>query len=440
MPTKTLTDAVTKRKPPASGTVEIWDTVVPGLHLRIHAGGRRTYSVMTRLAPSGRQIRRRLGTTDSLTLAEARDEARAVIKDAARGIDSAGKATRVEAARQAQRELERANANTFRSVAEAYLGDTGRHGAGGRKSRHLIERSLENHAMPRFGDRAIGDILRSEVKDVLRELVAAGQPIAANRLLGYLKRVFRWAVEADKIAASPVADLDRPAAERSRDRVLTDGELAEIWRACGELSKAHGGAIRLMILTGARRTEAGGLLRSEISNDGLTWTLPAARSKNGRAHLVPLAELARDVIADVPEIKSDKDATEHVFTLDGKRAVNGWSKIKVRLDRKIAEARAKAAGVKLDMDKHAMSGWTLHDLRRTLVTGMIETLGIAPHVVEAVVNHVSGSARAGVAGTYNRSVLLPQRREALEAWARHIEALVAGKAAPSNVTRLTEHA
>ena len=434
MPTLTLTDAVTKRKAPASGTLELWDTVVPGLALRVHSGGKRSYCVTTRI--NGRQVRRTIGSTATHTLAEARGEARGIIKDAARGIDSASKAARQEAAWQARREAERASANTFRSVAEAYIADPGRHGAARNKSKRLIERSLENHAMPHFGDRAIGDIHRSEIKDVLRALVAAGKPVAANRLLGYLKLVFKWAVHADKIEASPIADLDKPAAEQSRDRVLTDAELVEIWPACDELSKAHGGAIGLMLLTGARRTEAGGLRRSELSEDGATWTLPAGRSKNGRPHIVPLAGLARDVIAAVPEIKADKDATDHVFTLDGKRAVNGWSKTKMRLDRKIADARAEAAGEELDPDKHSMPSWTFHDLRRTLVTGMIETLGIAPHVVEAVVNHVSGASRSGVAGVYNKSVLLPQRREALEAWAKHIEAIVTVAERPSNVATL----
>ena len=182
--------------------------------------------------------------------------------------------------------------------------------------------------------------------------------------------------------------------------------------------------MRLLILTGCRRNEVGGMRRSELSEDGETWSLPGERTKNGLAHIVPLPELARAVIASVPQI----DDNEHVFAVDGVRRVNGWAHIKGRLDATIAEAGAP------------LPGWTFHDCRRTVVTRMIETLGIRPDVVERLVNHVSGQSRAGVAGVYNRAEMLPQRREALEAWAEHVRALVAGEAAPSNVTRLREHA
>lgn len=424
-----LTDRNINTKLPAKGTLELWDTVTPGLALRIHSGGKRSYCVTTRLVPDGKQIRRTIGSTDSHKLAEARDAAREIIRNAGKGIDSASREARQEAARKAKVERERSKANSFRSVVEGYLADTGRHGGEHMKSKKLVEQRIELHAMPTFGDWPIADISRSDVKDLLRDMVK-DKPIAANRLLGNLKLVFKWAVEADKIEASPIADLDKPAAERSRDRVLTDDELVEIWHGCGKLSKAHCGAIRLMMLTGARRAEGSGLRRSEIK--GVDWNLPADRSKNGLPHVWPLPALAIEVIESVDQI-DDGDA---VFTFDGETPVNGWSKVKARLDRKIGEARAEAAGEKYDPKKHDMAHWTFHDLRRSLVTHMVEDLGIAPHVTEAVINHVSGVSRAGVAGTYNRSVLLPQRKEALEAWARHIAALVAGVKPAENVARL----
>jgi integrase len=383
----------------------------------------------------GRQIRRTIGTTDSHKLSEARDEARKIIADAAKGMDTASREARRAAARAAQVAAERASADSFRSCVEGYLNDPGRRGGAKMKSRTLVEQRLENHAMPRFGDRPIGEIARSEIKDLLRDLVKAGKPTAANRLLGNLKLVFKWAVEGDKIESSPIVDLERPADESSRDRVLTDAELVEIWRGCEGLSRAHAGAIRLMLLTGARRSEAGGLRRSELA-DGV-WNLPAARSKNGRPHIVPLSDLVRQIVEGVPQI----EGADLVFTLDGETAINGWSKIKARLDKVIGQARAAASGETYESEKHDLSPhWTFHDLRRTLVTGMIESLGIAPHVVEAVVNHVSGQSRAGVAGVYNRSVLLPQRREALQAWSQHIAGLVAGATPAANVARLTRRA
>ena len=152
---------------------------------------------------------------------------------------------------------------------------------------------------------------------------------------------------------------------------------------------------------------------SEIEGD--TWNLPAARTKNGLPCLVPLSTIARDILDALPRI-SDYLFTTGRARLD--RPISGWAPAKARLD--------ELSGV---------TGWRLHDLRRTLVTGMNEKLGIDPHVVEAVVNHVSGSAKAGVAGIYNRATYLPQRTAALEAWARHVVALVEGTA-KSNVVDL----
>lgn len=415
-----LTDRNVKTSAPATGTIELWDTACPGLALRIHAGGKRSYCVTTRLAPDGRQIRRTIGTTDSHGLAAARDAAREIIRNAAKGLDSAGKEEKKRAARQAKADRERATANTFRSIVKGYLADTGRHGGANNRSKKLVEQRLENHTMQLFGDRPIADITRGEVKDLIRSMADAGNPIAANRLLGNLKLIWKWAVEADKIPSSPISDLDKPADEHSRDRVLTNDELRDVWQGCGELSKAHAGAIRLMVLTGARRSEAGGLLRSEIVGD--EWHLPADRSKNGLPHIWFLTEQAGTVVASVPQVEDG----DPVFSLDGEKSINGWSKIKARLDGILTTARAKAAGEKPDPKKHALPRWTFHDLRRTMVTRMNEDLAVPPHIVEAVVNHVSG-AKAGVAGTYNRAVYMPQRREALVKWSEYVAAIVAGK-------------
>jgi integrase len=147
----------------------------------------------------------------------------------------------------------------------------------------------------------------------------------------------------------------------------------------------------------------------EVGED--TWSLPGERTKNGKPHIVPLSMTAREILDNVPKI----NGSDFVFTINGKRPVSGWGRAKERLD--------KIAGVE---------GWTLHDLRRTLVTGMNEDLGIEPHVVEACLNHLSGGAKAGVAGVYNRAQYLPQRKVALESWAQHIAGIVGG-AAESNV-------
>ncbi len=436
MPKVTLTDRSIRRKSPASGTLELWDMITPGLALRIHSGGRRSYCVTTRLAGTGKQIRRTIGTVDTHSLAEAREAARAIIRDAKQGIDAASREALKEAARQMQQEAERARTDSLQATVDAYLADRGKGGGATLKSRTMVKQRFENHVLQLWGDRPLASITRADVRDLVRN-IATKHPVAANRVLSNVRRLFNWAIAQDRIDHSPAAGIEAPSVEVSRDRVLTNSELAAIWDGCDKLSAAQGATIKIMMLTGARRNEAGGLRRSEMSDDGLTWNLPASRSKNGRPHIVPLSALAREVIEGVPRVAGG----DPVFSLDGRRAVNSWSDVKTRLDRAIGEARAEAAGEeKYDGGKYAIPGWTFHDLRRTLVTGMIEVLGIAPHVVEAVVNHLSGQSRAGVAGIYNRAVLLPQRREALEGWARHIQAIVSNVEPVSNVATLKRRA
>jgi integrase len=187
--------------------------------------------------------------------------------------------------------------------------------------------------------------------------------------------------------------------------VLTHDEIAKFWTATDKVGKPFGAALKLLLITGARLNEVARMTRAELNDAGI-WSIPGTRTKNGKPHIVPLPPLARDVLAALPRIEGG-----WVFTTTGTSPVSGWSKIKARLDGLMGDVPA----------------WRLHDLRRSAVTHMAE-LGIAPHVIELVVNHISG-ARAGVAGTYNRSELMPERRTALERWAAHIAGIVSGRPA-----------
>ncbi len=409
MPKVKLTDRAIARKPPERGILELWDTVVPGLALRIGYGGARTYTVTTRI--HGRQVRRKVGNTATHGLAEARQAAREVLIDAAKGKDTASREAKKMAAEQARIEAERTTANTFRSVAEAWLADTGKGGGAKLSSKRNILSQLEREVFPKFGAVPVLEIRRADVRDLVRAL-AIKKPVAANRCLATVRRALAWAVSQDKLDANPAAGIEAPAEEVSRDRVLSNAEIAKLWPAFGQLGYPFGPVFQLLLLTGARRNEVGGMTWSEIIGD--TWELPGGRTKNNRPHIVPLSTTAREILDNVPKI----DGSDFVFTINGRRPVSGWGRAKERLD--------KIAGVE---------NWRLHDLRRTLVTGMNEALNIEPHVVEAVVNHQSGGAKAGVAGVYNRAQYLKQRKAALESWARHIKGIVDG-AAESNVVVL----
>jgi integrase len=219
-----------------------------------------------------------------------------------------------------------------------------------------------------------------------------------------LSGFFRWLQRHRKIDLNPCANLHRPAAATARERVLADPELVAIWKACDAIGEPYGQMVWFMMLTGCRLREAAEMPRDELSQDLSIWNLPASRSKNKRPLVLPLPPLARDVLKSVRPIAG----AGFMFTTSGKGPVNSFSNMKRRLD--------ETSGV---------LGWRLHDVRRSVATGMGD-LGVAPHIIEACLNHVSG-ARGGISGVYNRSELRREKALALEAWAAHVEALIEGR-------------
>jgi integrase len=225
--------------------------------------------------------------------------------------------------------------------------------------------------------------------------------------------MFRWLVQHRRVETNPCAGVHRPEALKARDRILTNDEIVKFWRAIDakEIRPQFGAVLKLLLLTGCRLNEIAALRWEELSANGTQINLPGTRTKNHRPHRVPLTPTAQSIIAAMPRIAD----CPYVFTTNGKAPVAIGSKIKNRLD---AEMNIPA--------------WRIHDLRRTAVTGMAE-LGIPPDVIELCVNHVSGT-RGGIAGVYNRSELLPERRLALERWAVQVQGIVSGK--PAKVVQL----
>jgi integrase len=232
--------------------------------------------------------------------------------------------------------------------------------------------------------------------------------------------MFNWAIrEGLDIPANPVLGTNRPAQPRSRERVLTDKELAEIWAALGD--DDYGRIVKLLLLTAQRRGEVGGMRWNELDADINVWTIPGTRTKNHREHTVPLTDVA---LALIPACREGRD---HVFgdgprvRGDSHRGFSGWSKSKAALEARILAARQKAADA--EHEAESLPDWRLHDLRRTAATVMADRLGVFPHIVEAVLNHVSGH-RAGVAGVYNLARYEAEMRAALRAWADHVNRIV----------------
>ena len=241
----------------------------------------------------------------------------------------------------------------------------------------------------------------------LKRLNADASDPRARAMYSVLSKMFNWLAEKRRISISPLASLKRPANSKARDRVLTDAEVVAFWRATDKMNSPFGAMLKLLLLTGCRLNEVARMERSELRENLTSWTIPGRRTKNGRDHTVPLAPPARALLSELDGLPECK----FVFSTNLKTPVSGFSKLKRRLD-------ARMEGV---------PPWRIHDLRRTCATGMAE-LGIAPHIVEAVLNHISG-AKASVAGIYNRAQYATEKKASLERWASHVEGLVSGKPA-----------
>jgi integrase len=232
-----------------------------------------------------------------------------------------------------------------------------------------------------------------------------------NNLLAAVKRCFKWArkttnpqIRQRYLAVDPAAEVEKPLKkEPSRDRTLEDDEIIAFWKGCGEtLGYPFGPCFRLLVCTGQRREEVAGMRWSELDLEAKTWNIPGARTKNGRPHIVHLSELALSIIEGLPRFKpiAGKDFG---FSTKGDVSISGFDYAKNRLTM-------------------PASNWTLHDLRRTVTTGMAR-LGIPPHIADRVLNHQNGTIN-GVAAVYNRFAYLEERKAALEAWGQFLADLV----------------
>lgn len=393
--------------PPGSDKAFVWDAALPGFGVCLRASGLRTWVVQFR-SRDGKSHRMALGDLRAVPLDKAREKATEHLSRAKLGADPNAER---KAARQAVRLL---------TVVDAYLSDM--KGKLRERSFAEVERHLKKHAAPLHHDTAAG-IDRADVVRLLTSIRDAKGPVAANRTRASLSALWTWALRSGRIEGeNPVANAPKPARETPRDRVLADAELALIWRCTGN-DHDHDRMVRLLLLTGARREEVGAMARSEveIAGDGLSalWTLPATRSKNGLPHEVPLGPLA---LAQLPLHRAKKQ------TMFGETAngFSGWSRCKERLDERMVKALredfAKTHSREPTVEEAKLTPWVLHDLRRTFSTWANEN-GIEPHVVEACLNHVSGAAKRGVAGTYNKALYRTQKATALAAWEAHVRAV-----------------
>lgn len=282
------------------------------------------------------------------------------------------------------------------------------------RAHDLVEGIFRNHVLPTWGERKIQSITRRDIVELTDALVDKGQPYAANRTFAHVRRLFNWAISRGIVDASPCAGMKLPGAEVSRDRVLSDGEIRFFWLATAKIEEPFKGFFRTLLLTLLRRDEVAGMREAEI--DGQVWTIPGYRTKNSRPNAVPIVDQVGDVLQAVPKIEGG-----FVFSTTGAAPISGFSRAKARLDRLMLELMQKEAGD--ETDDVVLAPWRIHDLRRTAATGLAK-LGTPPHVIEAVLNHRSGQV-SGVAAVYNRFEYGEEKRQALDAWAKHLAKVVA---------------
>jgi integrase len=295
----------------------------------------------------------------------------------------------------------------------------------------IIRRSLAE----RWADKPVAAIDEADIFAIVDEARKSGIPgleqrnggsseSRGRRMHAALSVFFRWLQARRRVLRNPCRDVSHPGAPPSRDRVPSDAELRWFWQAC-DAEPLYAPLLKMLLLTGQRLNEVAGMRWSELSEDRALWTIPASRTKNHREHMVPLAPLARELLA---EVRSPRDL---VFSTTGETPVSGWNRLKRRLDAAMLKLAVAERGAGA-----AILNWRFHDLRRAAVTGM-GNLGIRADVIELAVNHQSG-LRGGVAGTYNKSQLLPERTEAFQRWALHVAGIVEQR--PPNVTALADKA
>lgn len=386
---------------------EVPDSVLPGLYLIVQPSGAKSWAV--RYRHQGRPRKHTLGPLATLPLAEARARGRAALQAVAAGRDPAGED---KLARGGPQDL-------FQSVVADFIV---RHVRVNNKRRtsEEVERLFKLHVMPAWSERDIKAITRRDVVDLLDAVVDLGRPIAANRTFAAVRKFFNWCVERGIVDASPCDRVRQPTVEKSRDRVLNDVELTLVSRAAERIGWPFGTLILVLLLTGQRRDEVAGLRRSEIT--GNLWTIPGRRTKNGLPNEVPLSAPVLELLKRAPRLSGD----ELVFSTTGHTAISGFSRAKTQLDRAILQIENEIAGEggREPLKHTQVMSWRLHDLRRTLASGLAR-LGEPIHVIEAILNHRTG-AISGVAAVYNRHSYRDEKRTALEKWASHFNRLTCG--------------
>ena len=371
-----LTELAIKKAAKATARYDMFDASVRGLGVRIAPSGTKSWFIMRRF--NGKMLRTTFGRYPEVGLADARLRAPEVLLKMSKGNTSQGN-------------------DTFDTIVTEWI----KRDQSKNKSVEQVKTAIKRHVSPVFSGRKLDEIKKQDIIKLIDQITDGGSPVAANRILAFLKRFFNWCVERDILEVSPALSIKANTGEISRDRVLDVDELLSLWTIEGKLNYPWGAILKLLMLTGARLKEVSEVTWDEISLEEQIWSIPSSRTKNSRPHQIHLSTQAIQILRSLPSVKDQS----FLFSTNGVRPVSGFSKAKKRIN--------LLSGV---------DNWRFHDLRRSFATYTTEKLQIPPVVIDKVLNHVSGAVK-GVAAIYQRGEYLEQRREALQAWGDYLEDL-----------------
>jgi integrase len=398
MPRIRLTKSAIDSLPTSKSDVVYWDAGYPGFGVKVTPKGRKVFIVLYRTAGAGSKVRKyTIGPYGRVTLHQARVAAQKVF---AAKLDGRDPAAEKRAARR------RIVADRVQDLLETFITQRLSQNRSGGEIARLLRREIGRA----WAGRSIHEISKRDVVEVVTAIEQRGAPVAANKALKATKTFLRWCVGRAVLDQSPAEGVPLPSKEVARDRVLDDEELARVILAARQIGGPYGGVVEFLALTGQRREEVAGLQWEELDLARRIWTIPKSRTKNAKGHIVHLSDQS------VAVLKRANQRGPLVFSLLGAKPFQEFSRAKRRLDH--------LSGV---------TGWRLHDLRRTCVSGMAR-LGIVPHVADKILNHQSGTI-SGVAAVYQRHDFLAERQEALERWGIHLARIV-GDAAGDRRTNL----
>ena len=412
-----LTVKAAKALTPKPTKYEHMDPDNPGFGVAVSPNGKKSFIYRYRVGGRGGKLRRlSLGSVDSTALKQARNDYLAAKRQLEGGIDPLE--AKVEARRQEEQEL------TFKALAEKYLAQHAVHKRTGAED----ERILNHDVLPRWGKLKAKAIRKRDVVALLDKILERGATTQANRTFACVRKVFNWAAEKDLLEASPCVGIKAPSKEKSNDRVLTDDEIRALWNLPGLSSKMLA-ALRLQLLLAQRIGEIVGMRWDEIDTTAKLWTLPAERAKNGMVHTIPLTTAALDIVEAQRPVNGEQQAAPAVSGSANPSAVDTTEDeqepyVFPARSGAMAHLRVDSVGTALTRALQAagIAHFTAHDLRRTAAT-RISGSGTSREVLRQILNHVDRSVTA----RYDRHRYDAEKRQALDAWATQLEAILRGQ-------------